>query len=90
MFFYSNKYSLLNTHCMPSNWFLTSVLVLQAEALPAFVPDYLQRYLHIDFPSDPAILPLGLNLREMESSKHPYGRKQRRTKEPLDESERGE
>ena len=88
--FYSNKYFLLNTYCMPSNWFLTFVQVLQAEALPAFVPDYLQGYLYIDFPWDPAILPLGLNLRDMETSKHPYGRKRGRTKGPLNESERGE
>lgn len=75
---------------MPSNWFLTSVQVLQAETLPAFVPNYLQGYLYTDFPCDSAILHLGLNLREMETSKHPYGKKRGRTKEPLNQSERGE
>ena len=30
------------------------------------------------------------NLRYVEDTNHPYGRKWRRTKEPLDESERGE
>ena len=30
------------------------------------------------------------NLRYADDTKHPYGRKRGRTKEPLDESERGE
>ena len=30
------------------------------------------------------------NLRYTEDTNHPYGKKQRRTKEPLDESETGE
>ena len=90
---YAGQEATVRTGHGTTNWFQVGKGVLQGSILSPCLFNLCAEYIMLNARLDEAQVGIkiaGRNINNLRYADHPYGRKWRRTKEPLDESERGE